>query len=157
MAKSPEKKSPEAKQDGFRKRGNPLSDYRDASEPLHPGGFEESPQAELTGTPLTGSISDWADQIAREADTSSQRPRSEQATRRAGGDDKAAKPSKKIPERSSAPTKTARGTSMGGAATARERAAAGLNPVAGLDIALEDAEAMPTIPASPPRSRRCPR
>ena len=47
---------------------------------------------------------------------------------------------KKIPERSSAPTKTARGTSMGGAASARERAAAGLNPVAGLDIALEDAE-----------------
>ena len=53
----------------------------------------------------------------------------------------AAKP-KKIPERSSAPTKTARGTSMGGAASARERAAAGLNPVAGLDIGLEDAERM---------------
>ena len=48
--------------------------------------------------------------------------------------------SKKIPERSSAPTKTARGTSMGGAATATERAAAGLNPVAGLDVSLEDAE-----------------
>ena len=145
MAKSPEKKSPEAKQDGFRKRGNPLSDYRDASEPLHSGGFEESAQAELTGTPLAGSISDWADQIAREAELvqPTRAPGSEQATRRAGGDDKPAKPSKKIPERSSTPTKTARGTSMGGAATARERAAAGLNPVPGLDISLEDAEAMP--------------
>ena len=34
---------------------------------------------------------------------------------------------------------------MGGAATARERAAAGLNPVAGLDIGLEDAERMPQL------------
>ena len=34
---------------------------------------------------------------------------------------------------------------MGGAATARERAAAGLNPVAGLDIGLEDAERMAHI------------
>ncbi|MEM6762039.1 MAG: DEAD/DEAH box helicase family protein, partial [Pseudomonadota bacterium] len=38
--------------------------------------------------------------------------------------------------------RTARGTSMGGKASARERAGAGLNPVAGLDIALEDAEAL---------------
>ncbi|TIU61586.1 MAG: DEAD/DEAH box helicase, partial [Mesorhizobium sp.] len=49
---------------------------------------------------------------------------------------------KKIPERSSAPGRTARGTSMGGAASAKERTAAGLNPVAGLDISLEDAESI---------------
>ncbi|MDP3896947.1 MAG: excinuclease ABC subunit UvrB, partial [Mesorhizobium sp.] len=36
------------------------------------------------------------------------------------------------------PTRSGRGTSMGGAASARDRAAAGLNPVAGLDIDLED-------------------
>ncbi|MGO4842552.1 hypothetical protein AB4144_60815, partial [Rhizobiaceae sp. 2RAB30] len=71
-------------------------------------------------------VSEWAEQIAREAE----------ATAPA----KSAKPAKKIPERSAAPTKTARGTSMGGAASAKERAAAGLNPVAGLDISLEDAE-----------------
>src|SRR5205085_8510456 len=41
------------------------------------------------------------------------------------------------------PMKTARGTSMGGRATARERAGAGLMPVAGLDVTLEDAEARP--------------
>ena len=125
MAKSPEKKtSPEAKEDGFgaRKRRSPLTDYLDASEPLERGGFSETSQADLTGTPLTGSVSEWADQIAREAE---QQPKP--------------KGPKKIPERSSAPTKTARGTSMGGAATARERAAVGLNPVAGLDISLEDA------------------
>ena len=80
-----------------------------------------------------GSISDWAEQIEREAETQ-KRP--------AKGEFGNAVKSKKIPERSSAPTKTARGTSMGGAATARERSAAGLNPVAGLDISLEDAEQM---------------
>jgi excinuclease ABC subunit B len=40
----------------------------------------------------------------------------------------------------SSPARSARGTSMGKADTARERAAGGLNPVAGLDISLEDAE-----------------
>ncbi len=42
-----------------------------------------------------------------------------------------------------APLKTARGTSMGGRGSAKERAAAGLNPVPGLDIALEDVGTMP--------------
>ncbi|MGB3390274.1 MAG: hypothetical protein WBA88_20075, partial [Pseudaminobacter sp.] len=32
------------------------------------GGFEEAPQPELTGTPLAGSISDWAEQIEHEAE-----------------------------------------------------------------------------------------
>ena len=121
MAKTPEKKSPSEAGAPFRKRGNPLTDYADAAVPMERKGFGEAPQAELSGTPLSGSISDWAEQIEREAEKQSK-----------------PKPSKKIPERSSAPTKTARGTSMGGAATAKERAAAGLNPVAGLDISLED-------------------
>ncbi len=111
-----------------RRRSSPLTDFHDASEPLHPPGFGEAPQAQLTGVPLSGKVSDWAADIAREAETA------------APAATAPAKPKKKIPERSSAPTKTARGTSMGGAASARERAAAGLNPVAGLDIALEDAE-----------------
>ncbi|MGC4024959.1 MAG: excinuclease ABC subunit UvrB [Mesorhizobium sp.] len=117
MAKSPDKTAAAP-----RKRGSPLTDYSDASEPLH--GFGEAPQGELTGTPLSGPVSGWAEQIEREAEAES----------------KALKKPKKIPERSSAPTRTGRGTSMGGAASARERAAAGLNPVPGLDIALEDAE-----------------
>ncbi len=150
MARSPEKNSPAAKHDGFRKRGNPLTDYHDASEPLYPHGFGEAPQPELSGAPMSGSVSDWAAQIEREAEAVSEarqgRPASDGAQSRSaphsGGDSVSAK-KKKIPERSSAPTKTARGTSMGGAATARERAAAGLNPIPGLDISLEDAESMP--------------
>ncbi|GLS32161.1 Excinuclease ABC subunit B [Mesorhizobium albiziae] len=133
MAKSPEQKSSGAKpgdrepRGTQRRGGNGVTDYLDASEPLHRGGFEEAPQPALSGTPLTGSVSDWAEQIEREAEEEGRR--------------KPSKP-KKVPERSSAPTKTARGTSMGGAASARERAAVGLNPVAGLDISLEDAETL---------------
>ncbi|RCS25897.1 excinuclease ABC subunit UvrB [Phyllobacterium salinisoli] len=87
-------------------------------------GFGEAPQAALTGTPLSGSIADWAAGISAEAEKT-----------------KTAKPKqpKKIPERSTEPSRSGRGTSMGGAASAKERAAAGLNPVAGLDISLEDA------------------
>ncbi|MDS1135863.1 excinuclease ABC subunit UvrB [Nitratireductor indicus] len=91
-----------------------------------PGGFGEAPQPALSGTPFTGSISGWADEIAREAEDA---PRA--------GNKKT-----KIPERSASASKTARGTSMGGAASAKERAAAGLMPVAGLDVTLEEAEGL---------------
>jgi excinuclease ABC subunit B len=135
MAKRPEQPSsgnPTGERDPHdapgRRRRSPLTDFHDASEPLHPQGFGEAPQAPLSGVPLSGKVSDWAADIAREAEDA------------APAASAPSKPKKKIPERSSAPTKTARGTSMGGAASARERAAAGLNPVAGLDIALEDAE-----------------
>ncbi|MER8376441.1 excinuclease ABC subunit UvrB [Mesorhizobium sp. M1406] len=137
MAKSPDQKTPPTANDdrAAPKRRSPLTDFLDASEPLHGGGFAEMPQPELSGTPLTGSIADWAEQIEQEA---------EKEGRLVGKGDggKPPKPSKKIPERSSSPGRSARGTSMGGAASARERTAAGLNPVAGLDISLEDAETM---------------
>ncbi|BCG86341.1 UvrABC system protein B [Mesorhizobium sp. 113-3-9] len=137
MAKSPDKRTPPTANDdrAAPKRRSPLTDFLDASEPLHRGGFAEMPQPELSGTPLSGSIADWAEQIEQEAEREGR-----QVGKGDGG--KSPKPSKKIPERSAAPGRTARGTSMGGAATARERAAAGLNPVAGLDVSLEEAETM---------------
>ncbi|WP_019171343.1 excinuclease ABC subunit UvrB [Pseudaminobacter salicylatoxidans] len=129
MAKSPDKKSPHdaaARDDRPAKgmRRSALTDFLDAAEPLERKGFSEAPQAGLSGTPLSGSISDWGDEIARKAEKA--KPKS----------------AKKVPERSAAPARTARGTSMGGAATAKERAAAGLNPVAGMDISLEEAETL---------------
>ena len=136
MARSPGKKSPPtaAKQDrlGDARRPGARTDRLDPSGPGEPQGLSEAPQAAFSGAPLTGSISDWAEQIAREADND--------AAPVASGHGASGKAPRRVPERSSAPTKTARGTSMGGAASAKERAAAGLNPVAGLDIALEDAE-----------------
>ncbi|WP_352806557.1 excinuclease ABC subunit UvrB [Mesorhizobium sp. M0340] len=137
MARLSDKKTPPPANDERAsppKRRSPLTDFLDASEPLYKGGFAEAPQAEFTGAALTGSIADWAEQIEQEAEKEGR------VSGKVGG--KSPKPAKKIPERSSSPGRTARGTSMGGAASARERTAAGLNPVAGLDISLEDAETM---------------
>ncbi|TGS09508.1 hypothetical protein EN833_34635, partial [Mesorhizobium sp. M4B.F.Ca.ET.190.01.1.1] len=93
MAKSPDKRPPPTANDdrAAPKRRSPLTDFLDASEPLHKGGFAEMPQPELSGTPLTGSIADWAEQIEQEA---------ERDRRTAGKDGgaKSPKPSKKIPE-----------------------------------------------------------
>ena len=117
---------------GERVRRSPLTDFHDASEPLSQGGFGEAPQRDLAGEALRGPVGEWADAIAREAVDAPQAPADAIPSSKT-------KTPKKIPARSSAPTRTARGTSMGGAASAKERAAAGLNPVAGLDISLEDA------------------
>ena len=155
MARSPGNKAPR-KQAGeersARKRRSPLTDFMDAAEPLdREGGFGEAPQPELSGAPLSGPVSDWARDMERAAEAEARqsemrRIRSEAGKHRVrAGDTEEAKPgkgAKKIPERSAAPTKTARGTSMGGAASARERAAAGLMPVAGLDVTLEDAASL---------------
>ena len=152
MARSPNKKSAGAAGEqrfGARTRRSPLTDYLDAAEPLERKGFAEAPQPALSGAPLSGSIADWAEEIAREAEREGRGIETPGAGKGVGGArgdtarTREAKPAKKVPGRSEAPTRTARGTSMGGAASAKERSAAGLNPVAGLDISLEDAEAMP--------------
>ncbi|MFC0809832.1 excinuclease ABC subunit UvrB [Ensifer sp. P24N7] len=95
-----------------------------------PGGFEEAPQAPLSGTPLSGNVSDWVKQLESEAEASTFESRREVAS-------KAGRHRKKVEISAS---KSARGTSMGGTTDPKARAAAGLNPVAGLDVALEDAD-----------------
>ncbi|AXS42080.1 excinuclease ABC subunit UvrB [Breoghania sp. L-A4] len=82
-------------------------------------GFGESPQAPLSGAPLSGSISDWAQEIARDAET----------------------PAAKTPA-AKKPAKKPRAKKVETASTPREKAAGGMNPIAGLDISLEDAEAL---------------
>ena len=84
-------------------------------------GFEEAPQKPLEGAPLSGSVGDWAKKITEKA-----------AREKHGG----RKPSGK----NTAAGRTARGTSIGGSHDPKTRAAAGLNPVAGMDISLEDAQ-----------------
>ncbi|ADZ69662.1 Helicase subunit of the DNA excision repair complex [Polymorphum gilvum SL003B-26A1] len=114
-------------------------------------GFGEAPQRALSGAPLSGSVADWAREIAAEADVPARKGNSVRAEaphartndapdgaprgRTASGSGRSSASAKK-----EKPTKSARGTSMGKADTARERAAGGLNPVAGLDISLEEAE-----------------
>ncbi len=110
------------------------------------------PQARLEGRPLPsggppGPVTTWADEISKGAEAKPKRrvkgrgdptlsdrslplePTKHQAETKSRGQEK--------------PQRTARGTSMGGRATAKERAGAGLMPVAGLDVMLEDAGALP--------------
>lgn len=125
-------------------------------------GFGEAPQAEFEGTPVdlgSASITAWADEIARSTDAPSVKKVNKKATgktptpssrvKKPDLDDMGPGTDKQIPLNVDAkkpkkpkPLKTARGTSIGGAASARERTAGGLNPVAGLDVSLEEAETL---------------
>ncbi len=100
-------------------------------------GFSEAPQAGLAGAPV-GPISAWADEITRGA-------QDEKPKRRVKGRGDPTLSDRSIPldPAKEKYLKTARGTSIGGRATAKERAGAGLMPVAGLDVMLEDAGALP--------------
>ncbi|MCX5578062.1 excinuclease ABC subunit UvrB [Kaistia terrae] len=118
-------------------------------------GFGEAPQAPLEGTPLSGNIADWMDEIARAADAEPIAPKPKRAPRARGErmqlvdlpvdegrKTKSGKKADKKSENGSDTHKSSRGTSIGVAATARERTASGLNPVSGLEISLEEAESM---------------
>jgi excinuclease ABC subunit B len=112
-----------------------------------PNGFEEAPQSSFTGTPFawdekdkqgpanegappSGSVTDWVKQLEADAEASTVETQRQIASR-------AGKHRRKV---EIAASKSARGTSMGGTTDPKTRAAAGLNPVAGLDVALEDAD-----------------
>ncbi|QRM55737.1 excinuclease ABC subunit UvrB [Sinorhizobium sp. BG8] len=93
-------------------------------------GFEEAPQASFEGAPLSGSVSDWVKQLEAEAEASSIETQRQIAS-------KAGKHRKKVEISAS---KTSRGVSIGGSTDPKTRTAAGLNPVAGLDVSLEEAD-----------------
>ncbi|HEX8049786.1 excinuclease ABC subunit UvrB [Rhizobium sp.] len=94
-----------------------------------PTGFEETPQAPFEGAPLSGSVADWVKQLESEAETSGIETQRQIAS-------KAGKHRKKV---EIAASKSGRGTSMGGSTDPKTRAAAGLNPVSGMDTSLENA------------------
>ncbi|RFC64371.1 excinuclease ABC subunit UvrB [Fulvimarina endophytica] len=156
-------------------RRGPLTDFADASERLDPKGFGEAPQAGFDASEtLSGPIGSWAEEIARNAETRSQRTADDPG---ASPEDAAAKPrtsardvgtdapsearkgrtavgrsarpgGAKAPSADSAnqkqkPMKSARGTSIGATSDPKQRAAAGLNPVAGMDVSLEEAKSLP--------------
>jgi excinuclease ABC subunit B len=127
-------------------------------------GFDEAPQPALTGVPLKGGIADWAEQLEREALDDVRKARKEEtrairssaglhrvkveiAAQKAKADPVEAKSAKKPAKKDDktydvGSKRTGGGTSIGGTNDPRERAAAGLNPVAGLDVNLEQAEAL---------------
>ncbi len=112
--------------------------------PAAPSGFEEAPQRSIEGAPaseLSGSVSDWVRQLEAEAEAAAVETQRELASK-AGKHRKkieieARKQSEKV-----AMAKSSRGTSMGASSDPKTRAAAGLNPVAGMDVSLEEAGAL---------------
>ncbi|MCJ8518074.1 excinuclease ABC subunit B [Pseudorhizobium tarimense] len=116
-------------------------------------GFGEAPQSSFEGAPLSSSVSDWVKQMEAEAEASGIETQREIASK-AGKHRKkieiaareeaikaAAKEKPKTAKNTTA-SKTARGVSIGASSDPKTRAAAGLNPVAGMDISLEDAQSL---------------
>ena len=114
-----------------------------------PSGLSEGPQAPFEGVPLSSDVSSWAQEIARESDrpeTLADRTTAEWRAKEAEREEKKAakvKRAKAQAKKAADPTvgekRTGGGTIIGGSNDPKERVAAGLNPVSGLDISLEDA------------------
>ncbi len=141
MARSPKKSTPDSREDH--------------------SGFGEAPQSSFEGAPLEGSVSDWVKQLEAEAEASGVETQREiaskagkhrkkieiaareEAIKQAAKETAKAKPkaAQKTAKNTTA-SKTARGVSIGASSDPKTRAAAGLNPVAGLDISLEDAQSL---------------
>lgn len=111
------------------------------------GGFEEAPQASFEGAPLSSNVSDWANELQRMAEAETIETRHDVASK-AGKHRKkveiAAQKAKQVKagKDTVGASRSARGTSMGGTSDPKARAAAGLNPVSGMNTSLEDAEAL---------------
>ncbi|MGK6315031.1 excinuclease ABC subunit UvrB [Neorhizobium sp. DT-125] len=121
--------------------------------PTSSPGFEEAPQSSFEGAPLSGSVADWVRQLEAEAEASSVETQREIASKagkhrkrieieaRQEAQKQAEKAAPKTAKNTTA-SKTARGVSIGASSDPKTRARAGLNPVAGLDVSLEDAQSL---------------
>lgn len=121
-------------------------------------GFSEAPQPPLSGAPLSGSISSWAKEISEETEKpgapgSGKRTAMASAREREryGGDGSVAanvtegRKAKLSPKGAKAKGTYSekhvnKGAIIGASSDPKERAATGLNPIAGLDVSLEEAE-----------------
>ncbi|OBZ93808.1 excinuclease ABC subunit B [Pararhizobium polonicum] len=122
------------------------------------GGFEEAPQASFEGAPLSSSVADWANELQRMAEAETIETRHDVASKAGKHRKKVEIAAQKARDAEGAQKKktndgvgasrSARGTSMGGTSDPKARAAAGLNPVAGMDTALEDALAPSAVTAT---------
>ncbi|WP_105427665.1 excinuclease ABC subunit UvrB [Neorhizobium tomejilense] len=121
-----------------------------ASNPKNHDGFEEALQSSFEGAPLQGSVSDWVKQLEAEAEASGVETQREIASKAGkhrkrieiAAREEAIKAAKSAPTtaKNTTASKTARGVSIGASSDPKTRARAGLNPVAGMDTSLEDAE-----------------
>ncbi|WHA42225.1 excinuclease ABC subunit UvrB [Agrobacterium larrymoorei] len=121
-------------------------------------GFAETPQASFEGAPLSGSVADWVKQLEAEAEAGSVETQREiaskagkhrkkieiEARKQAIAEAAKGKTSGASVNKKATAQKTARGVSIGASSDPKTRAAAGLNPVAGMDVSLEDAASLAT-------------
>ncbi|EKF60345.1 excinuclease ABC subunit B [Agrobacterium albertimagni AOL15] len=119
-------------------------------------GFEEAPQTAFEGAPLSGSVSDWVKQLEAEAEASTVESQRELASKagkhrkkieieaRRHAEKLALEKAKPTTAKNTTSTKTSRGVSIGASNDPKTRAAAGLNPIAGMDVSLEEAESLAT-------------
>ena len=98
-------------------------------------GFSEMPQASFEPAPLTGSFSDWLKDISGADEVGKPAP--------AITEEKIVKPGKRKAKAEVTTRKSSRGGSLGGSSDPKVRAAGGLNPVAGMQVSMEEAEALP--------------
>lgn len=118
--------------------------------------FEEAPQTAFEGAPLSGSVSDWVKQLEAEAEASTVESQRELASKagkhrkkieieaRRHAEKVALEKAKPTTAKNTTSTKTSRGVSIGASNDPKTRAAAGLNPIAGMDVSLEEAESLAT-------------
>jgi excinuclease ABC subunit B len=118
--------------------------------------FEEAPQTAFEGAPLSGSLSDWVKQLEAEAEASTIESQRELASKagkhrkkieieaRRHAEKVALEKAKPTTAKNTTSTKTSRGVSIGASNDPKTRAAAGLNPIAGMDVSLEEAESLAT-------------
>ncbi|MBB4007887.1 excinuclease ABC subunit UvrB [Allorhizobium taibaishanense] len=158
MARSPNKTSAR----------NPASASRDEDGSPHASGFEEAPQAAFEGAPLSGSVADWVKQLEAEAESAGVESQRELASKagkhrkkieiearkhaekvaleKTAGRKAAAEPTKPARkakgEDGGSAMRTSRGVSIGASSDPATRAAAGLNPVSGMDVSLEEAQTL---------------
>jgi excinuclease ABC subunit B len=129
----------------------PKKSVSQTSRPAKTSGFEEAPQAGFEGAPLEGSVSDWVKQLEAEAEISGIETQREIASKAgkhrkkieiAAREEAIRQAAKPTTAKNTTSQKTSRGVSIGASSDPKTRAAAGLNPVAGMDISLEDAESL---------------
>ncbi|MCM5555065.1 excinuclease ABC subunit UvrB [Pleomorphomonas sp. NRK KF1] len=99
-------------------------------------GFSEMPQAPFEGTPMKGSFSDWLKDVSDE-------PPKPQPFESRVVEETVVKPGKRKAKAELTSRKSSRGGSLGGSTDPKVRAAGGLNPVSGMSVSMEEAQALP--------------
>ncbi|AMM84575.1 excinuclease ABC subunit UvrB [Martelella sp. AD-3] len=107
-------------------------------------GFEEAPQTSFEGKAGEGSMADWLAGLEAEAESQAVESQRSLASKAGKHRKKASERKESAGEQSKAGDATAgrtsRGVSIGASSDPKTRAAAGLNPVSGVDVSLEDAK-----------------